>query len=272
MLDLGNTNAIKEEQVEDTITIDEIYASFLEADQKIVNWYNALEIAAKALKTHSNECIEFANDLLGVSCEVVLNDSGKIMKQLPDQIKKAKYRLYLMYKKYDNLQDLCEKEKYNLDFKYKIPQFILTLRKNSDNRFSKETVDKLMKLNFNDVIDIDMKEVLKAITDALLTICNFLLIPSLIGQYKSSRANNFAVNIEKKPNIFKDQHAELRANFKQNGAAIEPYMAIRKVIAALLQYCRNEYKPIRTAIHKANIDTLKRTKNRLFDYSHFQTV
>lgn len=263
MLELGNINIIKEEQVEDTITIDEIYASFLEADQKIVNCFNALEIAAKALKTHSNECIEFANDLLGVSCEVVLNDSGKIMKQLPNQIARVTYSLHLMYRKYNNLQDFCEEEKCNLDFKYKIPQFIFTLYKTSDT-FSKENVDKLMKLNFNDVININMKEVLKAITCALMKIDSFSTTPYLIGAYKSPLVANHAADMGK-PNMFKDQHAELRANFKQNGAAKAPYMAIRKVIAALLQYCRNEYKPIRTAIHKANIDTLKRKKNRLFD-------
>ena len=265
MLDLGKTNSIKEEQIEDTTTVDEIYASFLEADQTIVNYYNALKIAAKALKTHSNECIEFANDLLGVSCEVVLNDSGKIMKQLPKQISIVQTNLHRMYMKYANLQDLCKKEKYNLNFKYKIPQFVYTLYKNTNSRkFSKETIDQLMKLDFDNTVNMDMKDVLQAIQMALSKMGSFLTDPYMISRYNSSIFTDYAKR-QGNPDALKDQHAELRANFKQDGAAKASYIAIRKVMAELLQYCRNEYKPIRTAIHKANIDTLKRTKNRLFD-------
>lgn len=72
-LNLGNVT----QNVYDDTPFEDLYIDWLEADQQFMNLMNAYEIAEKAKATQSTECISFAEELLGCSCEVIIGNTGK---------------------------------------------------------------------------------------------------------------------------------------------------------------------------------------------------
>ena len=90
-LNLGNLTDL----VVSDIPVEDMYLDFLEADQQFINLMNAIEIAEKAKATQSTECIAFAEELLGTSCESILNasleDSSTLYRNFLKSLNSAKY-------------------------------------------------------------------------------------------------------------------------------------------------------------------------------------
>lgn len=103
-LNLGDVN---QGAVASDESFEDVYLEFLEADQAFVNLINAMEIAEKAQASGSMECMNFAEDLLGYSCEAVLKgDSGKMARNAAVALEGAKKSATLLLKQLDTIGDL----------------------------------------------------------------------------------------------------------------------------------------------------------------------
>lgn len=106
MLDLGIT--IQEK----TVSFEDAYIEFLEANQELNNFINNVKIAGKAKLTHSAECIHFAENLLGVSLEVYLNDLEKEMTRVHENsIEKWEQLNKSAEGKINKFKELCKQDK-----------------------------------------------------------------------------------------------------------------------------------------------------------------
>lgn len=68
-----------------SISVEDAYIEWLEADQQFMNIMNAIEIAEKAEASQSTKCISFAEELLGCSLEV-LKDRDKEEERVSDNL------------------------------------------------------------------------------------------------------------------------------------------------------------------------------------------
>lgn len=67
-LNLGNVT----KDLSEDMSFEDAYIEWMEADHQFMNIMNAIEISEKAKASQSVECVHFAEELLGASCEVVL--------------------------------------------------------------------------------------------------------------------------------------------------------------------------------------------------------
>ena len=113
---------------DDVISFDELYSKFLEADNAIINVLNAYEIADKATELQSNECISFANDLLGVSCEVILDNIPKMIDQIISGLDNIDFVFNRINRNFRNLFQTVESIKAAENEKVLIPKYIFNLK------------------------------------------------------------------------------------------------------------------------------------------------
>ena len=125
---LSITTDLKMKNTNDVISFDELYSKFLEADNVIINLLNAYEIADKATELQSNECISFANNLLGVSCEVVLDNVPKMIDQIISGLDNIDFVFNRVNRNFRNLFQTVEPIKDAENEKVLIPKYIFNLK------------------------------------------------------------------------------------------------------------------------------------------------
>lgn len=268
MLDLGITNAVKDDPIEDMITADELYASFLESDQVIMNVFNAFEIVEKAARSHSNECIQFANDLLGVSCEAVVNNSGTMMKQMDISIDTTINQLARMIKVLEGLMTRWKKCEARLD-KYKrsgsldkrniaylesledvtVPKYIEEFSSKSSNAGDSDGAIKWLKgtqQELNTMVENGAtKKQPVYIEHALKGFC--FIAKAAHSSLTRMRGH---LNSKQDPDLAKDVRVQMRANFMKNNEFKSDYKAVRTAIARFLKDWRECSREIITKFNR----------------------
>lgn len=268
MLNLGNTNAVKDDPIEDMITADELYASFLESDQVIMNVFNAFEIVEKAARSQSNECIQFANDLLGVSCEVVVNNSGTMMNQMNASIDTTINQLARMIKvlegmitrwkkceeRFDKYKRSGSLDKRNRDYlesleDVTVPKYIEEYAdKTCDPKKGVGTIEWLKgtQKELNTMVENGAtKKQPLYIKHALKGFC--FIAKSAHSSLTRMRGH---LNSKQDPDMAKDVRVQMRANFMKNNEFKSDYKAVRTAIARFLKDWRECSKEIITKFNR----------------------
>ena len=268
MLDLGNANVIKDDPIEDMITADELYVSFLESDQVIMNVFNAFEIVEKAARSQSNECIEFANDLLGVSCEAVVNNSGAMMKQMNTSIDTTINQLARMIKvlegmiiRWKKLEERFDKykrsgslDKRNRDYlesleDVTVPKYIEEYANKTGN-----PEDSAGKLNWLKETQQELNIMVenRATKKQPLYIKHALNGFCFIAKAAHSSLTRMRghLNSKQDPDMAKDVRVQMRANFMKNNEFKSDYKAVRTAIATFLKDWRECSKEIITKFNR----------------------
>lgn len=243
MLNLGNITA---GGVVDSLDVDEAYIDWMEADAQFVNLMNALEIAVKAQKSESSECLNFAEDLLGCSCEVVTTGSSKkITDNAFTAIEGAK-------KAAESVKKTATRLKSDISFNksVKATKIIIATALVEAADYGKRGKTKLM-----DIGSIAFKNSRQEVTidDALDTVFNAAeFVSKALAQFNNGTKS------------------QVRAGFKDNGSGkINPakessmsvmkvYLTARKGVANILKEARAVFRECNKAVMKSKRPERKR--------------